>query len=99
MDAQHIQLENVTGSQPDRVILCARLQGRIEMAREDPAGIQAVVKDFSGQIAPAPQYPLGPPHGFFEGEIFQPMQRIVMNEVPHGPVVRDDLAREPNQRS
>ena len=34
------------------------------------------------------------PDGFFEGEIFEAMERVVMHEVPHRPILGDDLARE-----
>ena len=36
---------------------------------------------------------------FLEVELFEPVQRIVMHECPHGPVIGDDLACQPDQSS
>ena len=69
------------------------------MARKNPARANIVAKNFIGQITLAAKQLLSSPCGLIERMDFQAMEWVVMNKRPHGPVIRDDLAREPDQRS
>ncbi len=69
----------------------------VEMMRQNPAGAEVFAICLTGQIATAAQQALRFAHGLFEVEFFEPVQRIVMHECAHGPVVGDDLARQPDQ--
>ena len=64
------------------------------MTEQNPAGAEVPSKDIAGEIAVASQELLATPDGFFKREILQAMKRVVMHEGPHGPILRDDFARE-----
>src|SRR2546429_5590083 len=64
------------------------------MMRTNPAGADIAPKELIGQIAFPSQELMAPAHGVLKMEIFQAMQRIVMDKGAHGPVLGDDLAGE-----
>ena len=69
------------------------------MMRTNPAGADIAPKELIGQIAFPSQELMAPAHGVLKMEIFQAMQRIVMDKGAHGPVLGDDLAGEQDQPS
>ena len=76
-----------------------RFQSSVELTLQNPARAKLVAKNFIGQIALASEQLLSPPCGLLKMEIFQAVERIVMNKGAHGPVIRDNLARKPDQPS
>ena len=70
------------------------LQGRIEMVDRDSARTHIPAIDITGQI-PIPSHELlAAPDGFLERQILKTMERIVMYERPHRPVLGDDFSCE-----
>ena len=96
---QHFQLGHRALSQFHRLVPREGFQDEVEVTRKNAARADIVAKNFVGQITLAAEQLLSPPYGFIERMDFQAMERVVMNKRPHGPVIRDDLAREPDQRS
>ena len=47
----------------------------------------------AGQIALATHELFAAAHGFVEGQVLQAVQRVVVDECPHRPVLREDFAR------
>jgi len=64
------------------------------MPRLNPAGAEIGAIEFAGEIAVPSEELFPAPDGFFEGEIFEAMEGIVMHEVPHRPILGDNLACE-----
>ena len=50
----------------------------------------------AGQIAVAPHELFAAPDGLFKRKVLEAMERIVVHEGPHRPVLRDDFACEVN---
>src|SRR5215475_12076929 len=74
-------------------------QGMVEVTRKNTAGTDIVAKNFTGKITLTAKPLQSARRSLIERMDFQSMERVVMNKRPHGPVVGDDLAREPDQGS
>src|SRR5581483_4404362 len=66
----------------------------LEMLKPDAARAQVAAVDVAGQIAFSAQELAAPLDRLLERQALQAVQRIVMHEGPHGPVLSDDFARE-----
>ena len=98
-DTQHFQLGYRALSQFHRLVFREGSQDEVQMARKNSARARVLAKNFVGQIALASEQSLSLAQGLIERMDFKAMEGVVMNKRPHGPVIRDDLAREPDQRS
>src|SRR4026209_2921038 len=99
VSTQHVEVADLASSKPDMLVRGLGFQSGVEMTRQNAPKTEVVAKDFIGQIAvAAPRLP-GAADRLFKVKIFQPVQRVVMHEGAHGPVVGDDLAGETDERS
>ena len=69
-----------------------RLECVIEMSGPDPAVFEVLTVQMAGKIAVAAHELLPAFNGFFERQIFNAVQWIVVDESPHRPVLGDDFA-------
>ena len=80
-------------------IMHQRRKGGIEMLELNPAGIEVAAIEVAGKIAIRSQELFAAPDGFFKRKIFEAMERIVMHEGAHRPVLGNDRARQANLAS
>ena len=78
----------------DRLIQEERLQGGVEMGRLYPARFQILAIERAGEITMSSHELLAAPGRLFKREILEAMKRIVMDEGPHRPVLRNHFAGE-----
>jgi len=97
MGAQHLGVGHLACADGHPLVLHERLKRSVEMVGCDPAVFQIVPVGPVGQIALAAQQPSGAPDGVVEVQILQAVQRVVVDEGPHGPVGGDDLAGNEDQ--
>src|SRR5262245_17509963 len=96
---QHVELGNSTRAKSYRLLLRDGFQGMVEVVGKNTAGAYIVAKNFTGKITLAAKPLQSPRRSLMERMDFQSMEWVVMNKRPHGPIIGDDLAREPNQGS
>ena len=99
LDQQHIEAADGLISKRDLLISGVWLQDSIEVLLQNSAAMEILTKHLIGQIWITTQEELPLANRFLEVEFFEPVQRIVMHECPHGPVIGDDLACQSDQSS
>ena len=97
--AQDLAVCDPVCSDDDVFVTDERLHRGVEMRGLNPARLQVATIDVAGQVAVASQELLAAPDGIFKRKIFQTVKRVVVNEGPHRPVLRDDFAGEADDAS
>ncbi len=92
-------MSNTRISHQDRFVMSERLQGGIHLLDTNSTGSEIVTKHLVGKVGTATQEPLALLNGFLKFQILQPMEKIVVNKGPHGPIIRNHLAGEIDQRA
>jgi hypothetical protein len=90
--AQDLAVRHAARAQHHLRAAYQRRQGRIEMSGRDPSLPDIGPVGPARQIALSAQQAPAALHRFVEPEVFEAVQRIVMHEGPHRPVLGDDLA-------
>src|SRR5262249_810063 len=91
---QHLSMRNPARSDDHVLVLDDRLQGVVEILGLNSTGLEVDAILMAGQVAIASQELFAPPDGLFERKILETMERVVVHESPHRPVLRDDFACE-----
>jgi hypothetical protein len=64
------------------------------MPELNPAGVEVAAIEVAGKIAVPSQELFAASDGFFKREVLEAVERIVMHEGPHRPVLGNDLTRQ-----
>ena len=94
---QDIEVADCALAQRDILIFSVRSKRFVDVIRPNPPGFNVFAKRFVGEIAVSADEASSQPHSFLEMHRFDVMQRIVMDEHRHWPVVRNDSARLRNK--
>src|SRR5690348_12671386 len=92
--AKDLPVRNTARPNRDGLATCQGMQRLIEMTQQYSPAAKVSSKRFAREIAAPPQKLLAAPNRLVKREIFEAMERIVMNEGAHGPVLGDHLAGE-----
>ena len=96
---QSVQMADLGHSQFHLLGTGARLENGVEMTWVNASSAKVVAETVVGQITFAAERSLSCLDRFFKWQMFEAMQRVVMHECSHRPIIGDRLARKPDQRS
>src|SRR5437773_11160066 len=91
---KHFLVRNPARAKDDRLVASHRPEGLVEMMERDSPRVQATAKRVPGKITMPAQKRPSTTDCLMKRQVFEAMQRVVMDEGAHGPVLRDHFTRK-----